>query len=128
MDGPVEHMDVLQNLEFAVVQVYRANPQLTDFPVTRVYEALIDAYTGEKIGREPRPWNPSPEEVELYEAVRRMCETRLGRMGDEAAEMDMAVIDIEVLINCLKRLRKSVIRWNKRGGPQGYLDFIEEFV
>ena len=29
---------------------------------------------------------------------------------------------------CLKRIRKSVQRWNKEGGRQGYLTFVGRFV
>ena len=39
-----KYNDVLQNLEFFVVQFYQRNPELTDYAVQRVYEALIDFY------------------------------------------------------------------------------------
>jgi hypothetical protein len=35
---------------------------------------------------------------------------------------------VDVIIACLKRIRKSVEKWNKQGGRQGYLTFVEQFV
>ena len=32
------------------------------------------------------------------------------------------------ILACLRKIRKSVERWNKRGGQQGYLHFVREFV
>jgi len=29
---------------------------------------------------------------------------------------------------CLRRIRKSVERWNKRGGQQGYVTFVNQFI
>jgi hypothetical protein len=35
---------------------------------------------------------------------------------------------VDEIITCLKRIQKSIRRWNKEGGRQGYLNFISEFV
>ncbi len=32
------------------------------------------------------------------------------------------------IIACLKRVKKSVQRWNKHGGRQGYLNFVQQYV
>jgi hypothetical protein len=37
-------------------------------------------------------------------------------------------ISHEILIACLKRIRKSVRFWNKQGGRRGYLTYIEKFL
>lgn len=60
--------DVLQNIEFAIVNVYREHPD------------LLDSHVDEEI------------------------------------------------VACLKRIRKSVGRWNKRGGRQGCLTFIQQYI
>jgi hypothetical protein len=36
-------------------------------------------------------------------------------------------ISHEILVACLKRIRKSVRFWSKQGGRRGYLTYIEEF-
>jgi hypothetical protein len=37
-------------------------------------------------------------------------------------------LDVATMILCLKRLVKSVQKWNKQGGRQGYLDFMSPYV
>lgn len=128
-----EQTDVLQNIEFVVTRQYRDQPDMTDYAVRRVYEALIDAYAAENIGRDPRAWHPTEQEHELLDAARGMCEWRLGRSpmlpGDsETPPMEPEAIDTDTLLLCLKRLRKSVEKWTKRSGRQGYLQFISQFV
>lgn len=129
-----EYTDVLQNIEFTVAHFYRRHPDMTDYAVSRVYDALIDVYTAEHIGRQPRiRRQPPPLEQALFEAVQSMCEWRLGRTSEPPGESaagapSMGSIDMEVLILCLKRLRKSVPKWTKRGGRQGYLNFMSQFI
>ena len=38
------HFDVLQNIEFAIVSVYRKQHDLRDVEVMRALDALIDVY------------------------------------------------------------------------------------
>lgn len=38
------HLDVLQNIEFAIVSVYRKQHALRDVAVMRALDALIDVY------------------------------------------------------------------------------------
>lgn len=35
---------------------------------------------------------------------------------------------LDQMLSCLRKVRKSVDRWNSRGGPQGYLRFVSEYV
>jgi hypothetical protein len=99
----------------------------------RMLEALIDKYAAEKIGRPPRHFSLSEVEQALLENVRRMCEWRLGRdtltdSPEKAREMTPEPITIDEITLCLKRVLKSVKRWNKNGGRRGYLDFIIQYV
>ena len=128
-----EHTDILQNIEFAVAQFYRDHPEMTDYAAMRTYEALIDTYAAERIGRQPRAWHPTELEEELFRAARDMCEWRLGRAPLEAGDSGDPQqlpdpIEVETLIACLKRLRKSVQKWTKRSGRQGYLTFMSQFM
>ena len=126
-----EHEDVLQNIEFAVATLYRRNPEMTDYAVLRTYEALVQAYSSEVTGRALKPIEPSGLEVELFRHVRTVCEWRLGRGEMCAAQgdaMKCEPIDTPTLVLCLKRLVKSVQRWTKRHGRQGYLSFMTQFV
>jgi len=125
------HQDVLQNLEFVVAKLYRRNPDMTDYPVLRTYEALVQSYSSEVTGRAAKPTENSGLEAELLRDVRAMCEWRLGRAEARATgcdAMECEPIDVPTLVLCLKRLVKSVQKWNKRGGRQGYLSFMTQFV
>ena len=128
-----EYLDVLQNIEFAIVNIYRQNAELTDYDVDKVLDALIRAYRAEdQPGRSSmRTLSLTAEQV--YESVRLVCEWRLGREGTEfkggRSQEDTPVpVTVEEIIACLKRIRKSVAMWNKHGGTRGYLQYIDMFI
>ncbi len=59
-----------------------------------------------------------------------MCEFRLGRPEASTriqvpSDGDKTESDI---LACLRKIRKSVERWHKRGGHQGYLQFVSEYI
>ena len=129
---PIEEdrQDVLQNIEFVVASLYRRHPELTDHAVLRTYEALVQMYSAEVTGRPVRTKAPSGPEADLLSDVREMCEWRLGRDASLPVEGNTPLLeplDIPTLVLCLKRLIKSVHMWNKRGGRQGYLNFMTPF-
>ena len=128
-----QYIDVLQNLEFGIVLTYKDHREISDYNVMRALEALIDRYTGEKVGRPQRHFLLSNVELILLENVRRMCEWRLGcwTLTDDPQKAEVATPTpktIDEIILCLKRVLKSVKRWNKSGGMRGYLDFIVQYV
>ena len=53
-----EYLDILQNIEFAIMSVYRDNPLLVDFDVEAAINALISLYHAESQNHEPRPARP----------------------------------------------------------------------
>ncbi|MBN1285370.1 MAG: hypothetical protein JXB47_08230 [Anaerolineae bacterium] len=142
-----QYLDVLQNIEFAIVSVYHENPgDLADFHVDNVLSSLIRLYRSEQRGRAtPQPVLRSPEQ-ELFDAVYTTCEWRLGRAalsdiqpaGDGPAvgivtETEEALEDgprntLDEILACLKRVRKSVQSWTKHGGRKGYLEYVEQFI
>ena len=124
-----QHLDVLQNIEFAIVSVSREWPDMTDYEVMRALEAVIDVYKAEIFKHDPRESILSEMEVALYEAVRDVCQCRLGRDNDETpAGCGPPSITVDKVILCLKKILKSVNRWNKSGGRTGYLSFIVQYV
>lgn len=127
------YMDVLQNIEFAIVGVHKRTPLLVDFNVENALSALINHYQAQMRGVAPRPARLNERSQEVYEAVQAMCEWRLGKeniLATEAGESFPAPepVSIDVILACLKRVRKSVQRWNQKGGRQGYLTFIRRFI
>lgn len=128
-----EYLDVLQNIEFAIFQVYRQHPELTDYEVDTALNALIRAYQMEQRRRAFTKPTLSPLAEQVHEGVQFMCDWRLGRESLGSKEHGPSVpaprpITLSEVIACLKRIRKSVDRWNKHGGTRGYLQFIDQFI
>ena len=128
-----ENLDVLQNLEFAIIEVWRANPEMTDYSALRAYEAARQYYRAELRGRPPAPPPLSGLDAVAFAALQQMCEFRLGRQsGPSPASKKDAVavppLPLEKLLACLQELAKSVERHTRSGGRQGYLQFIDRFL
>lgn len=126
-----ERLDVLQNLEAAVARLYRIHPDMTDYAALRTYEALQREYSAEITGRSQQPASAEGVEADLLADVKAVCEWRLGRApwpSDLGAAPAYEPLDVPTLVRCLKRLVKSVNKWTKHNGRQGYLDFMTQFV
>jgi hypothetical protein len=126
-----EHPDILQNIEFVVAGFYRDNPDMTDYAVLRTYEALLKAYSAEVTGRAAPEDKAVGLEEALFNAVRSTCELRLGRrqiFASSDKDLPMASVDVATMVSCLKRLVKSVKKWNKHYGRQGYLNYMVQFI
>jgi hypothetical protein len=127
-----QYADVLQNIEFAIVETDRRLPGTLDYHVDAALEAAISVYTAEQLGRTPREVVLEGHRREMYDAVRKMCEWRLGRgrLDDEEGEASgpPTPSGVDEIAACLKRVRKSVQRWNKQGGRRGYLQFVSRYL
>jgi hypothetical protein len=123
------NLDVLQNLEFAVVEVWRKHPDMTDYVAQRAYEAAFDWYRAEARGHSPKPPSLSGLDQVTFDALKDVCEFRLGRgESSPGAEQGVPAVPVPVLVDCLRELRKSVERHTKLEGRQGYLKFIDGFL
>ena len=124
------HLDVLQNIEFAIVSVNRERSDLVDYDVMRTLDALIDVYRAEARGHTPKEFHLTEKESLLAQRMQDICEFRLGRKeltgGIQAGREE--IITAEEIVSCLRKIRKSVDKWNRQRGKQGYLQFIDEFV
>ncbi len=129
-----KYLDVLQNIEFGIITVYKQYQDLSDYDVMRALESIIDHYIAEKLGRLPRQFSLSDKEDLICKNVKQMCEWRLGRTTigvDKNNQEEISINDsktIDEIIDCLKRILKSVNKWNKRGGRQGYLKFVSQYI
>ena len=125
-----EHLDVLQNIEFFIVAAYRDHPEIRDYAVMRVLDALVDSYRAEARGRGLRGPQLSPVEAQIFDHCRQVCQFWLGRAGLGTAPPlpPSKFKSLDQIFACLKRIRKSVDRWNKSGGQRGYLTFVSEFT
>ena len=125
-----ENLDILQNLEFAVVEVWRAHPEMTDYVAQRACEAARQFYRAEQRGSPPKPPALTGLDATAFESLKAMCEFRLGRSPGPKSETEIPVtpIPVEKLVACLQELAKSVERHTRSGGRQGYLTFIDGFL
>ena len=134
MDVVHEHEDILQNIEAAVMLVYRKHPrQLIDADVRDALNVLIKTYSHEGSDFPLRLPKLSDLQQEIVESVQAMCEWRLGRKAlaaaDGKSELPLPPADsVDVIVACLRRLVKSVDKWEKQGGRQGYLTFVSHYV
>jgi hypothetical protein len=125
-----EHLDLLQNIEAVITRVYRTHPAIKDTQVMRALDALTDHYRAETRGHAPKQYTLPESETLIFQNVKVICEVGLGREKSKvkAPDMPIGAKTTEEIVSCLRRLRKSAERWNKRGGQQGYLNFIVHYV
>ena len=73
-----EHLDVLQNLEFAIIEIWRAHPEMTDYSAQRAYEAARQFYRAELRG--------NPPTLPALTGLKSACSTAASPVPDELAE------------------------------------------
>jgi hypothetical protein len=128
-----KHLDVLQNMEFAIVQIYRSTSDLIDAEVLNAIESLIRTYNLEVKGGFAASPKVKGISATVAEAVTEVCELRLGRTSAEnkwiqpTAEITEAKT-VQNIIDCLKRIQSSIKFWTKKEGRQGYLNYINKFI
>jgi len=141
-DFEEKYLDVLQNIEFGIVSVYRQHPEMVDWDALKAVESLIREYQAELTDHPVPAVVLQPLAKAAHDSVKAMCEWRLGRSQalveekksifklplKKSPEVSIEPKTMDEIILCLKRIRKSIERWNRRSGRQGYLDFISEFV
>lgn len=123
-----KNLDVLQNIEFGIVQVYRADRSLLDFDAKDAIDALVRHYHAEEEQRTPSTSPLSERAERVFRSVQTICEWRLGRSpfpGETAVELGMPVSE---LVKCLRKIQRSIPRWSGLGGRKGYLDFVSQYL
>jgi hypothetical protein len=124
-----EYTDVLQNLEWAIVNEFRQDRSILDLDTRDAVHALVRHYEAESESRGAPHTRLSDRAARIFEATRSMCEWRLGRApSPDSGPPEMQPLTAAELVLCLKRIRKSIDFWTKEGGRQGYLNYVSEFV
>lgn len=128
-----DYLDVLQNIEAAIIVVYQEQPELFDCEVDKALSALISVYKAEERGRAAAVDRCTGLSLLVLDSLRSVCDWRLGRATLEAEEeKDEGVspepLSTDEVIACLKRVRKSVQTWTRQNGRRGYLEFINSFI
>jgi hypothetical protein len=123
------NLDVLQSIEFGIIQVYRADKSLLDFDVKDAMDALVRHYRPEEEQRRPPLMRLGDRAQRVLSSVQAFCEWRLGRAafpGDGSPPE--SATPIAELVECLGKVQKSVPLWSQRGGRQGYLSQFRQPV
>jgi hypothetical protein len=125
-----KNLDVLQNIEFGIIQVYRADKSLLDLDVKDALDALVRHYHAEEERHRPPVMRLGDRAQRVFSSVQAFCEWRLGKgpcPGDGPPESPKPK-PIAELVECLRKVQKSVPRWSQRGGRQGYLKFVSPYL
>jgi hypothetical protein len=109
----------LREIESSIISVYRNNPELVDSQVERAVAAAIKLNNSIIKGNTRPDHSLSSLDLTVFEFIQEVVDTLLQSNN---------VITVNDLVQCLKRVRKSVQKWNKRFGRQGYLDFVSKYV
>ena len=127
-----EFSGVLHDLESVVNSCHHADPGLTDWDVQAAYEAMIRAVRATTDYWAPPEPRLNERALAVYRDLEPIVAWRLGRatLDDERGRPVLCteVIGPDDMTLCLKRLVRSLKLWNKQGGRQGYLNYIEEFL
>jgi len=120
---------VLQNIEFGIIQVYRADKSLLDIDVKDAMDALVRHYRAEEEQRTPPAGRLGLRAQLVFSSVQAMCEWRLGRAaGPGDTGLEESGMPIAELVGCLRKIQKSVSFWSEQGGRQGYLNFVGQYL
>ncbi len=128
-----QYLGVLQNIEFGIVRIFREQSELMDWDVLQTLDALIKVYKAESANHAEPVLALNELRQKLFDSVKAMCDLNLDRstLSDQNGnplQMRVNPLSLDEILQCLKRIRRSVETWNKKNGRQGYLNFIVEFV
>lgn len=119
-----QYLDVLQNIEWALLSLVKDHPELSDHDMLRIIEQALTYYKSQQRGNPVIAQSKLTDiRQEIFERSRSMCEWRLGRLPPPDKQIACNLITIEELILCLKRIEKSIKFWTKQGGRKGYINF-----
>ncbi len=128
-----KYNDTLRSMEIALVKTYREDEEMTDWETLTAVNGLIRVYTAEQKRRNPPVLSLKPLAKQSYDELKLTSDGWLGRapVVDEAgqlADISDHSLSIAEVVNCLKRIRKSIEMWQREGGRRGYFNFIDQFL
>lgn len=127
MEIEEEYQDILLNIEFSIISIYREAPELIDAEVLTAIDALVRFYSAQAQGKSPAV--PSVRGISklvmerVMEQVQLMFELEKSNLRDAPTP-----ISFEVVVACLKRIQSSIKFWSKKSGRQGYLSYVNQFI
>jgi len=128
-----QYMDVLYNIESQILRIYRDHPNLCGVDVERGLDALRKLYVAEIRGQQPKKLMLNPLETIVFDKIRLICELHLGKAQplDEDGnpiEIELTQLTLDEMVQCLKRIIRSVQLWTREAGSKGYMTYIQQFI
>jgi hypothetical protein len=123
-----KNLDVLQNIEFGIIEVYRADPTLLDVDAKDAIDAPARHYHAEEEQRTPPTAKLGERAQRVFLSVQKLCEWRLGRSSVPGETETESGIPVSELVKSLREIQKSIPRWSRQGGREGYLDFVSQYL
>ena len=126
-----EDLPALRALESTLLRIWSDRPEMNDYTAGRAYDAAHQLYRARLRGREPRPPALNGLDLDVFNAVREVCEKLLASGADPVKGMpngNTNPVNVEKLVEYLRELVNSVERHTKIGGRCGYLHFVRSFV
>jgi hypothetical protein len=120
----------LKGIETAIIGVRSRERELVDSEVDRALEALIDHYVAQLRKRPPRDFRLGARDQMVFADVQTAANGLLHPTPEPATGESSQVkpLTLNELLDCLKRIRKSVAFWTEREGRRGYLNFVAMHV
>ena len=109
----------LMQIETVIVELYGKNPTLVDSQVERVIQFCIRHYNAQIRGTDSPICKLGDLDLILFNDISKVS---------DALTSEDATFTVTVLVQCFKRIKISIRRWNKVGGMQGYLNYIKQFL
>ncbi len=130
-----ERLDILQNIEFAIVPAADEFPASDDYDVMHALDLIIKDFRDIERGREPKSHSLDGAAQAIFQNVMAVCNWRLGKESlpdwieavNTGGMSDTGPASAPLLSHCLMKIRKSVDSWHGVGGSRGYLEFIRKF-
>ena len=121
-----QYLDVLQNIGFALLQSYDADPAMTDWDTLKALDTLIRFYNK---GNAPDLKDPVFDAMNLpkrcatfaWDAAASPIRTGIGQRS-------RCTLENEEIVACLKRIKRSVEKWQRQGGRHGFCGFMRNFL
>lgn len=117
------HEAILYEIEVGIIKIYKVDRELTDHNVNKAADALVRHYTADLKGRKHPKIRLTDLEQKVYDHLQSVCENWMEKEGEGYDQYDKPLI-----IDCLKRIQKSIRLWTTDYGMHGYLNFIERNV
>jgi hypothetical protein len=129
------YSDLLQNLEWVIVRHFRAHPELQDWNINKVLEAIERFHKAKRDGKVEPNLKLNAVEIVLFQDLQQVNAWFLGQSPHPKAVLAgnnslplpaMIPVGLDIVILCVERLMRSIKTWRDYG-VRGYLNFVDGY-